>query len=99
MSTPICSILQVQSHLLQWRAQELWLVKAHQCGTACIVPLGRVQAEHQSWWAIEVLLLRDTIPHNLLYKFGHHYYKIHHTSPSFPQTIPLKPRFCSPVPN
>ena len=31
-------------------------------------------------------------PHNLLYKFAHHDWKIHHNSPSFPQTFSLKPR-------
>ena len=30
--------------------------------TACKAPPGQVQAENQSWWAIEVLQLRDTIP-------------------------------------
>ena len=33
------------------------------------------------------------------FRFAHHYCKIHHKSPSFPQTFGLKARFWSPVPN
>ena len=44
-----------QSHLLEWKAQELWLLQAHQCGTTCPAPLGQVQIEHRSRWAPEAL--------------------------------------------
>ena len=37
----------VQSHLLAWKAQDMWFLQAHQRGTACLAPPGHVQVENR----------------------------------------------------
>ena len=53
---PISAVLQPDKVITgHQKAQELWLVQARRCGTACTAPHGQVSVGSQSWWAIEVL--------------------------------------------